>query len=406
MTLVKNILYNFSSSLIIRGSTLLVLAVAFSLLESEAYFNFTRLVLLTEVISGFSNVLSKHGIMRRKFLFRDEIVSLIYVQTLLVILVFFIFNAFHVYISSYYELSRDLFLFAAFLAVNTNINYIFESVLRKDNLYKEIARLYLKINCVSLILFFILCFYDTELSPYVFIAVQKIALLISTGYYTFIKGLLSARKPNKKVLASYHGKYSLHTLFEGISVAVYRPGMQLAMAPFISVQQASLLFLALRFLEGVAYQLPLNLAQVFYTNFRASFKHQMQAWNYIFLYQCFLLAFVWIWHYFYPSFLSDDFQLILLGFTILPYMLLLNSQNYLMFNKKVGFNILLSICTRASGVLLLYYGTRYYALNGYILAYTFNIFLSSFVFLYFTQKSIPNILYISLILFLGAVFFV
>jgi len=273
-------------------------------------------------------------------------------------------------------------------------------------LYKEIAGLYLKINCLSLIVFFIYCFYYIELSPYAFIAFQKIALLISTGYYIFIKGLLSTRKPNKRVLASYHGKYSLHTLFEGISVAIYRPGMQLVIAPFISVQQASLLFLALRVLEGVAYQLPLNLAQVFYTNFRASFKHQMQAWNYIFLYQCFLLTFAWVWHYSYPSYLADDFILIFFGFTILPYMLLLNSQNYLMFNKKIGLNIFLSFCTRVSGVLLLFYGTRNYALNGYILAYTSNVFLSSFVFLYFTKKSSTKILYISLIFFIGALVFV
>ena len=237
-------------------------------------------------------------------------------------------------------------------------------------------------------------------------AVQKSGLLAITGSYILIHGLLSPSKKNGKILALYHGKYSFNTIFEGMSVAVYRPGMQLVLAPFISVQQASLLFWALRLLEGVVYQLPLNLSQVFYTNYRASSKYQVQAWNYIFLYQCFMLASTWLWYYFYPISLSDSPQLMFLGFTVLPYMLLLNSQNHLMYNKKVGLNILLSFVTRCIAIVVLYVGTRFYGLNGYTFAYTASVFLSSLVFLYFTHRSIPNVLFICFFMFIGAVFFV
>lgn len=406
MTLTKHTLYNLLSSVIIRGSTLLVLGLTFSLLESEAYFNLTRLILLMEVISGFSNIISKHAIMRRKFLFRNEIAVLLYVQILLVAVVFLIFNQFDDYLSRHFDLSSDLLIYAACLSVAINISYIFESVLRKENLYKELARLYLIINGLSLTVFFIVGFYSTELSPYVFFTVQKNGLFVITGSYILIHGLLSPSKKNGKIFALYHGKYSLHTIFEGMSVAVYRPGMQLVLAPFISVQQASLLFWVLRLLEGVVYQLPLNLSQVFYTNYRASSKYQLQAWNYIFLYQSLILASAWLWHNFYPTYLSDSAQLMLLGFTVLPYMLLLNSQNRLMYNKKVSLNILLTIVTRCIAIIVLYTVTRLYGMAGYVFGYTASVFISSLVFLYFTQRSIPNILFICFFVFIGAVFFV
>ena len=404
MTLIANTAYNFLASILVRGSSLTVLSVSYFVLSPENYFDLTRFILLIEVFSGITNIQSKQGLMRRKYFFYNEIILLLFVQFLFGILIIFLTSNNNTNIIENLNFDFHMMFSAMILSFIINSTYVFDSIARSKNLYKEISFIQLYINVIAIIFFLITLYLSKSSAPFIFIIVQRFGNFFATFYLTQKYKIISKRSLQKNIIFRYHMKYTFHTFSEGFSSALYRPGIQLVIASFISKEDANLLFWFLRILEGLFYQLSVNMTQVFYTNYRISIKYLKKTLNFVFLYQMLLIVIIIslgeIFKLFNAPF-EGSISLIILAFTITPYTNLLTSQNKLMYEQSVGINIFISLVCKSFAIFLIYFASLYYGFEGYIFSYTLSVFIASAIFTKVSNQSLPLVIIINLIILIG-----
>ena len=387
MNLIRYTAYNLIMSLINRGATLVVIVLSFHLLDSETFFELNRFILYIEIFSGLLNLVSKQALLRRRYIFLSEIVVLALIQIFIGFLAALSIDGILIAFELEHDRTSQVYI-ALFIGIMINITYILESVLKSRNLYSKITGSYTVTNIISLTVFGVLSFIHPTISAIVFIISQKMLVFVSCvgligSYYKFKR-----MRCGSKVLMNYHNKYVLQNFVEGASSAIYRPGMQLIMATYISKESANFIFLALRLLEGVLYQLPLNLSQVVYTNYTSSINKRQRILFFVCLYQfsvflatitIFQLFQIWSEpaHYFYFSIIS---------LTILPYYILLDSQNTLLYFKEVRWFILLSLLCKSCGIALTYLAVSQFALAGYVYSYISSVMITALLFKVFSRK--------------------
>ena len=123
MYLVKNTVFNLLTSLVNRGSMLLVLLLSYYILDTAQYFQLTRFILYIELLSGVLNLISKHALLRRKYIFLNEIISLIVIQISFgLIATFFLGKIISLF--GIVDTNHRIIYAALFLAIAINLNYI------------------------------------------------------------------------------------------------------------------------------------------------------------------------------------------------------------------------------------------------------------------------------------------
>lgn len=380
MPLLKNTVYNLFTSFLIRGSSLLALLISFNLLNNHDYYIITRFILQIEFISGVLNVISKHALMRRKYIAIVEVYGLIVFQCALGLLVFLIISLLH-----QQDLIADnqyFIYFSLFIALISNNTYIFESILKSRNQYRLISKVNLFSNSLSMAVYLALAVVNPFIGVIIFVFQQKLLLFCMAVFLTFRLGILRLKRPKLRPLVQYHMKYAAQNIVESASSAVYRPGMQLILGQFLLKEEANFIFLALRIVEGIFYQIPVNLTQVMYTSYLSANNYFRKIAITTLAYQFFVLLCVYIILSIYPQWNSEEYSIyfMILTCTIFPYFILLQSQNTLMYFKLIKKYILASLLCKILGIAILFVLTRTAGLFGYIIAYCLTIYVTASIY--------------------------
>ena len=387
--LLKNTVYNLFTSFLIRGSSLLVLLISFNLLNNDDYYIITRFLLQIEFISGVLNVISKHALMRRKYIAIVEVYGLVLFQCALGLLVFLIIRLLH-----QQDLISDnhyFIYFSLFIALISNNTYIFESILKSRNQYRMISKVNLRSNLLSMVMYLALAVVNPFIAVIIFVFQQKLFLFCMAVFLTFRLRILRFKRPKLRPLLQYHMKYAAQNIVESASSAAYRPGMQLILGQFLLKEEANFIFLALRIVEGIFYQIPVNLTQVMYTSYLSANTYFKKIMISTLAYQFCVLLCGYIILNMYPQWSNEEYSIyfMMLTCTIFPYFILLHAQNTLMYFKLIKKYILASIFCKILGIVVLFLLTKTAGLFGYIIAYCFTMFLTACIYYLVSSNTTP-----------------